>query len=213
MEPRGREPRRWQAERPNERERMNQCFPSSFNEGGTLNDQPSTLTSILSSPIMSPDPVAAYTSRGHRPAYAAILLAVGPNTIPRHYHPDHADRVLHSRHDPKLLQVGCLPSASAALRHAVLPASGKEWPGDKAPSFRWPEGDRRHSPKCSIRCDDDTRRPREMPLTIRNAGSARTQAHRDKIQGHAPSSPLSNARDPSGRRDELLSRARRNVAL
>ena len=61
-----------QAERPNERERMSQCFQSSFNEGGTLT-QPSTVTSILSSPIMSPDPVAAYTSRGRRPACAAIL--------------------------------------------------------------------------------------------------------------------------------------------
>src|SRR5438093_564224 len=162
---------------------------------------------------MNPGPVVAYTSRVRRPAYAAILLAADPNTIPRHYHRDHANRVLHSRHDPKLLRAKRLPSASAAMRHPVLPALDTEWPGDKAPSFPWPEADRRHSPKCSIRCDDDIRRPREMPPTIRNAASAQTQAHRDKIQAHAPSPPLSNARDPSGRWDELLSRARPNVAL
>ena len=62
---------------------------------------------------------------------AAILLWAGPNTIPRRYHPDRANRVLHSRHDPKLLRAECLPSASAAGRHPVLPASDKEWPGDK----------------------------------------------------------------------------------
>jgi hypothetical protein len=93
--------------------------------------QPSTLTSILPSPIMNPDPVVAYTSRGRRPAYAAILLGAGPNTIPHHYHPDHANRVLHSHHDPKLLRAERLPSASAAMRHAVLPASDTGWPGDK----------------------------------------------------------------------------------
>src|SRR6187551_3190015 len=98
-----------------------------------LRSQLTILISILSSPIMNPDPVVAYTSRGRRPAYAAILLAVGPNTIPRHYHPDHANRVLHSRHDPKLLRAGCVPSASAAMRHPVLRGSDKEWPGDKAP--------------------------------------------------------------------------------
>src|SRR4030095_16477133 len=160
---------------------------------------------------MNSDPAVAYTSRDRRPAYAAILLGVGPNTIPRHYNPDHANRVLHSRHDPKLLRAECLPSASAAMHHPVLPASDKEWPGDKARSFPWPEAGRHHSPKCSIRCDDDTRRPREMPLTLQTAPSAQPQAHRDKIQAHAPNPPLSNARDPSGRWDELLSRARRNV--
>jgi hypothetical protein len=162
---------------------------------------------------MNPDPVVAYTSRGRRPACAAILLGAGPNTIPRHYHPDHANRVLHSRHDPKLLQAECLPSASAAMRRPVLPASDTGWPDDRVRSFPWPEARRRHSPKYSIRCDDDNHRPREMPPTIRNAASAQTQAHRDKIQAHAPNPPLSNARDPSGRWDELLSRARRNVAL
>jgi hypothetical protein len=93
------------------------------------------LISIPPPPATNPDPVVAYTSRGCRPAYAAILLGAGPNTIPRHYHPDHANRVLHSRHDPKLRRAERLPSASAAMRRPVLPSSDKEWPGDKAPSF------------------------------------------------------------------------------
>jgi hypothetical protein len=191
---------------------------STASKPGKLSSRPSSLaaarllTSIPSSLAMNPDPVIAYTSRARRPSYAAILLAVGPNTIPRHYHPDHANRVLHSRHDPKLLRAKCLPSASAAMRHPVLPASDIGSQGDKAPSFRLPEAGHHHSPKCSIRCDDDTRQPRQMPPTTRNAASAQTQAHHDKIQAHAPSSPPSNASDPSGRRDELLSRARRNLA-
>src|SRR4030095_15873058 len=115
------------------------------------------LISIPPPPATNPDPAVAYISRGCRPSYAAILLGAGPNTIPRHYHPDHANRVLHSRHDPKLRRAERLPSASAAMRRPVLPASDKEWPGDRAQSFRWPEAGRRRSPKCSIRCNDDTR--------------------------------------------------------
>src|ERR1043166_203440 len=88
------------------------------------------LISIPPPPIMNPDPAVAYTSRGRRPAYAAILLGAGPNTIPRHYHRDHANRVLHSRHDPKPLRAECLPSASAAMRPPVLPAPHNKWPDE-----------------------------------------------------------------------------------
>ena len=136
----------------------------------------------------NPNPAASYTSPGRRRLCAAILPAVGPNTIPRRCYPDRADTMLRSRHDPRPLRAGCRPSATAATRHPVPPASDTGWPDDKAPSFPPPEAALQSFPKCSIRCDDDTRPPREMPPTIRNAASAQTRAHPDKIQGRAPRS-------------------------
>src|SRR5207248_6196456 len=105
-----------------------------------------------------------------------------------------------------------LPSAIAEVRRPVLPASDKEWPDDKARSSPRLDARHLHSPKYSIRCDDDTRPRREMRPTSRSAASVQTQAHRDKIQARVPSSPLSNAHDPSGHWDELLSSPRGNVA-
>src|SRR5205085_4095634 len=110
------------------------------------------------------DSVAAYTSRA-RPMCAAILLWAGPNTIPGRYHPDRANRVLHSRHDPTLLRAERLPSAIGAVRRPVQPASDKEWPDDKAPSSPRLDARHLHSPKYSIRLDDYTRLRREIGPT------------------------------------------------
>ena len=156
-------------------------------------------------PSTKPDPVAANTSRG--PVRCARPFFLGP--VPIQFHAvtiriAQIECFTHAMIRRSFEGNACLLQSSPCVaqfcprriknRQMIKPGRSLGW---RPATFTLP------SVQSDVMMIPTPRR--EMRPTIRSAASVQTQAHHDKIQARVPSPPLSNARDPSGHWDELLS--------